>query len=446
MRTARLIQGAGAGLLAYGLYKRTMQDDALVDDEQLRAVVAKQKAARAKQKRIAIDGRFLKKLRGILRIVLPSWSSKSATLLGMHTAFLVARTFASILVARLDGALVKAIVDRDGRAFAYQMARWLALAWPACYINSMIKYLEGKVALEFRTELTQHSLARYCQHDCHYRVSNLDGRLANADQCLTNDIQQFTTSLAHLHSQLSKPLLDVVLISIELLRNNKAKGQNGAPSTLIGLGAVYLSARVLKAASPPFGAMVKEQAELEGQYRFVHSRLIANAEEVAFYGGEAVERASIWGAYVQLSRHVNTILRKRIFYTTLEGFCLKYFWSACGLFMVALPSFLAKEKEERLAAEVLAAGGAATVASSAGVAAGAAAAAAGAVGVVQNNWEEASVRTQDFVTARGLLANAADAIERIMSSYVRSLATRKRHPCASTYSHSLLYLLRLPAM
>ena len=34
--------------------------------------------------------------------------------------------------------------------------------------------------------------------------------------------------------------------------------------------------------------MIKEQAELNGQYRFVHSRLIANSEEVAFYGGEQV--------------------------------------------------------------------------------------------------------------------------------------------------------------
>ena len=62
----------------------------------------------------------------------------------------------------------------------------------------------------------------------------------------------------------------------------------GLPSSIIGIGAVFLSFRILRAASPPFGAMVKEQAELEGQYRFVHSRLITNAEEVAFYGGEQV--------------------------------------------------------------------------------------------------------------------------------------------------------------
>lgn len=185
-----------------------------------------------KKKRIAIDGIFLAKLRRLLKIVMPSWNSKPALLLAMHTTFLLARTFVSILVARLDGALVKAIVDRNGRRFAIEMAKWLTLAWPACYINSMIKFLEGKVALAFRTKLTEHSLQKYCQDDCHYRVSNLDGRLANADQCLTQDISAFTTSLAHLWSHLSKPAFDVALISFELLRHNRSRGHNGSCASL----------------------------------------------------------------------------------------------------------------------------------------------------------------------------------------------------------------------
>ena len=65
------------------------------------------------------------------------------------------------------------------------------------------------------------------------------------------------------------------------------------------------------------------QKNTHNRYRFVHSRLIANAEEVAFYGGEEVERSSLWKAYSALARHLNCILRRRIFYTTLEGFCLK---------------------------------------------------------------------------------------------------------------------------
>lgn len=43
------------------------------------------------------------------------------------------------------------------------MAKWLTLAWPACYINSMIKFLEGKVALAFRTKLTDHALQKYAR-------------------------------------------------------------------------------------------------------------------------------------------------------------------------------------------------------------------------------------------------------------------------------------------
>jgi ATP-binding cassette subfamily D (ALD) protein 2 len=74
--------------------------------------------------------------------------------------------------------------------------------------------------------MTQYAYSLYMKNETYYRVGNLDSRITNADQCLTQDINKFCSMLAHLHSQLSKPILDVVLMSMELLHvaNSKGKG------------------------------------------------------------------------------------------------------------------------------------------------------------------------------------------------------------------------------
>lgn len=231
---------------------------------------------------------FYQQLYALLKIAFPRVWSKESFLLLCHTASLVCRTFLSIYVANLDGKIVKSIVEQDFYRFVVMVFRLLSVAIPATFINSLIRFLESKLALAIQTRLTKHAYQMYFHNQTYYKVTNLDSRLSNPDHFLTEDLKNFSKAVAHIYSHVSKPLLDIMMMSLAIGRLFRKRGESMAGSAIFGWSVIGITATILRLISPPFGKLVAEEANRHGHLRYVHSRIITNAEEIAFYRGHQV--------------------------------------------------------------------------------------------------------------------------------------------------------------
>ncbi|PMB71691.1 ATP-binding cassette sub-family D member 2 [Beauveria bassiana] len=309
----------------------------------------------APRKKVALDREFFRSLMRLIRIVVPGWRSKEARLLISHSFFLVLRTLISLKVAEMDGAIVKALVRGNGKEFISRIVWWMIIAVPATFTNSM--FIHDK----------------YLSNLTFYGISALDDRIKNPDQLIAVDVSKFSNSLAELYSNLAKPILDMTIYTYSL-----SKSVGGEGVVFMSL-LVQLSANVMRILTPPFGKYVADEARLEGEFRFQHSRLIDYAEEVALYNGHTAEKDTLDKGYFTLIKHVNYILRRRFYHGFMEDFVIKYFWGALGLVLCSVPVFVKLPGAQP--------------------------------GMNMGD------RTESFVTNRRMLLSASDAFGRIMFSY-----------------------------
>uniref|UniRef100_A0A914Z8S9 Uncharacterized protein n=1 Tax=Panagrolaimus superbus TaxID=310955 RepID=A0A914Z8S9_9BILA len=361
----------GAALLAYNVYK-------LLRGKENKVEVYK------KKRKSVFDKEFLFRLSYLFKIMIPRLFCKESGVILIHSIILMLRTFLSIYVAALEGRIIKAIVQKDISQFIYQISKWLFVAVPATFINSMIRFFESYLGLAFKIRLTSHAYNEYFKNQVYYRVSNLDSRLLNADQCLTEDITMFCSSVAHLYSHLTKPIFDIALISITLINYARRREAGGtiAPPMFMAAAVIFGTAQILKCISPRFGDMVAEEANRKGNLRYLHSRIIANSEEIAFYGGHEAEKNLLVKAFDKLNEQTKSIFKKRIVYIMVEQFLMKYLWSGTGMTMIAIPILFSNS-------------------------------------TIFDNEPDGGVseRTRGFATAKNLLYSSADAAERLMTSY-----------------------------
>ncbi|CEM12692.1 unnamed protein product [Vitrella brassicaformis CCMP3155] len=280
-----------------------------------------------------VDALFVRRLLGLVKIVIPGIACREVRLLVLLCAFLVARTFMSIWIAALNGKIVKAIVQRNLRLFIRRIGTLAAYAVPASFINSYIDYLGKDVALCFRERMSEHFCSRYLDKMVFYRLSHLDVRLPNAEQRLTGDIERWSLALSSLVSNVLKPLLDIVLFT------RKLSELVGIQGPIAAMGWYVLSGLAIRAVSPPFGKYTAQEQRLEGEYRAVHADIVNNAEQIAFYRGNVFEQHRVKSAFERVVAHLQHLQVRRLYMGCFDSLLVKYGAVLVGYTVVGLPVF-----------------------------------------------------------------------------------------------------------
>ena len=119
------------------------------------------KMMKERKKRGHINKESLKKLYHLLKLSNPKLFSRLTFELFAMMVALVIRTVLSIVIASVNGSLVKSIMSRDLKEFIMKILKMCVIAIPASFTNSYINYLKKSIELHVRENLTNYFEDRY---------------------------------------------------------------------------------------------------------------------------------------------------------------------------------------------------------------------------------------------------------------------------------------------
>ncbi|KAA8580492.1 hypothetical protein FQN60_013450 [Etheostoma spectabile] len=278
-----------------------------------------------KKDRAAVDKVFFLRVFRILRIMVPRVFCKETGYLILIAAMLVARTYCDVWMIQNGTMIESAIIGRstkDFKAYLFSFIKFMPLI---ALVNNFLKLGLYELKLRFRERLTKHLGFTY------YKMGNLDNRIANADQLLTQDVEKFCNSVVDLYSNLSKPLLDIGLYIFKLTSAIGAQG----PAVMMTY--LLVSGLFLTRLRRPIGKMTVTEQRYEGEYRYVNSRLITNSEEIAFYNGNMREKQTIHSTFKKLVDHLHNFIFFRFSMGFVDSIIAKYLATVVGYLVVSRP-------------------------------------------------------------------------------------------------------------
>ncbi|KAK2569552.1 ATP-binding cassette sub-family D member 3 [Acropora cervicornis] len=297
-----VVAAVGTGILI--LWRKKLNDlkrKRKDDPDDLHISLAEEKAA--KKEKAAVDALFFSKLMRILKIIIPGFWTPEAGYLTLVALSLIARTYCDVWMINNSTATERSIISGDHADFRKNLTEFVFALPFISVINQLMKLGLNELKLRFRARLTRHLYGQYLNSFTFYRMSNLDNRIANADQLLT------------------QPLLDIAIYI------QKLTGAIGIQGPALMLGYMAISGLLLTRLRRPVGKMTAEEQHHEGEFRY----------EIAFYQGGKRERLTVEHTFQRLVNHIRGFIQFKFIMGIIDNVIAKYLATLVGFYVVSRP-------------------------------------------------------------------------------------------------------------
>ena len=243
-----------------------------------------------------------------LQVAKPYWMGEQKKgawgLLLLLIVLMLVETKLAVMLNEQSGEMTSALAGKDGdRFWSAVRACLLTLAF-AVPVYAFYYYMRDLFANHWRRWLTGRFLDGYLQGRKYYELG-ADKEIDNPDQRISEDINTFTGRSIHFLLIFLGSIMQLVAFSAVLW---------SISHVLVGVLAVYAllgTVIALYVFGNPLIQLNFWQLRREADFRFSLMRLRENAESIAFYRGEAQERAQIDARFRKVIDNFARLIRKQ---------------------------------------------------------------------------------------------------------------------------------------
>ncbi|MEB3229333.1 MAG: ABC transporter ATP-binding protein/permease [Synechocystis sp.] len=196
------------------------------------------------------------------------------------------------------------------------------------------RYLRQKLGLLWREWLTEHFLGRYFKQRAYYRLDSNSAYtlIDNPDQRITQDIKSFTSVTLDFVLDILDSILTLISFTAILYNISTALTWGLLGYAIFGTGvAILIGTRLIR--------INYEQLRLEANFRYGLVRVRDNAESIAFYRGEGLERQQVTGRLLAAIRNFDLLI---IWQSLISLFQLGYnYFTRLIPYLIIAPLYLA---------------------------------------------------------------------------------------------------------